>query len=72
MILREAGVFFTHEQELGEERGGHKGTYNWLHMPSGQLGTRDVWVLTDVLGFGLTALLDHWNRAPEWKYWSVT
>lgn len=69
-ILIEAGVLYTHEPDLAEEHGGKRGTYHWLHIPSGNKGERDVWVFTDVVSFGMNALLNHWNRADEWKYWS--
>lgn len=40
-------------------------SYSWLHIPTGQQGSRNIWVHNrkDFL-----EALNYWNRQKDWKY----
>lgn len=62
MLLNECGVSYadTHQDLLV------KFEYHWKHF-GGEEGISVVWCHTEA---DLLKLLNFWNRAPEWKYWT--
>lgn len=57
-LLEEIGIHYS----FNEQPGIHKTEYTLVHLPTGKRFPRHVWVFGNA-----SALLLHWNQAPDWK-----